>query len=136
MNKYFKNLNIKSTQKGFVLLVTLVILVVISMLGYTLTSRVSAQRLRNQYLIDYSKARYGCDSALKYTLATLEEIEPQLISRWDKPDFSDLFSLDSAEYIYIFLSYASGERHKTSNYSPDFSHFHRRTQIPNVIKMV
>jgi hypothetical protein len=69
-----------------------------SMLGYTLTSRVTAQRLRNQYLIDYSKARYGCDSALKYTLATLEQIEPQLISRMENPDFSDLFSLDPVEY--------------------------------------
>ena len=81
-----------------VLLVTLVLLVVLSTLGYTLSSRVLAQRHRNQYIIDYSKARYGCDSAVKYALATLEEINPLLISLPNEPDFSDLFVLDEAGY--------------------------------------
>ena len=98
MNKYLNNRSINNNCRGIVLLVTLVILVVLAMLGYTLSSRVLAFRLRNQYLIDYTKARYSCDSAIKYTLVTMEEIEPQLINRWDMPDFSDLFSLDSAEY--------------------------------------
>ena len=80
------------------LLVTLVILVVLSTLGYTLSSRVAAQRHRDQYIVDYCKARYGCDSAVKYALATLEEIDPQLISRPNEPDFSDLFILNEAEY--------------------------------------
>ena len=80
------------------LLVTLVILVVLSTLGYTLSSRVAAQRHRDQYIVDYCKARYGCDSAVKYALATLEEIDPQLISRPNDPDFSDLFILSEAEY--------------------------------------
>jgi hypothetical protein len=69
-----------------------------AMLGYTLSTRVAAQRLRYQYMIDYSKARYACDSALKYTLATMEQIQPELISRWDQPDFSDLFLLSTSEY--------------------------------------
>ncbi len=80
------------------LLITLVILVVLSTLGYTLSSRVAAQRHRDQYIVDYSKARYGCDSAVKYALATLEEISVQLISRPNEPDFSDLFILSEAEY--------------------------------------
>jgi hypothetical protein len=87
-----------------VLLVTLVILVVLSTLGYTLSSRVAAQRHRDQYIVDYCKARYGCDSAVKYALATLEEIDPQLISRPNEPDFSDLFILSEAEY-QGFLEY-------------------------------
>jgi hypothetical protein len=78
--------------------VTLVLLVVLSTLGYTVSSRVTAQRLRNQYIIDYSKARYACDSAVKYALTTLEEIEPQLIARPYEPDFSDLFHFDQSEY--------------------------------------
>jgi hypothetical protein len=85
-------------RRGIVLLVTLVILVVLATLGYTLGSRVAAQRHRNQYIIDYSKARYGCDSAVKYALATLEEIKPELVSRPNEPDFSDLFALDEVEY--------------------------------------
>ncbi len=80
------------------LLVTLVLLVVLSTLGYTLSTRVSAQRHRNQYIIDYSSARYGCDSAVKYALATLEDIDPQLINRPNEPDFSDLFYLTELEY--------------------------------------
>jgi len=98
MNKGITKRDISNNRHGIVLLVTLVLLVVLATLGYTLTSRVSADRHRKQYIIDYSKARYGCDSAVKYTLATLEEIDTQLISRPNEPDFSDLFALDEIGY--------------------------------------
>jgi hypothetical protein len=98
MSKSLKKRNNFHGHHGFVLLVTLVLLVVLSMLGYTLSTRVAAQRHRQKYIIDYSNARYGCDSAVKYALATLEEIDPQLISRPNEPDFSDLFYLTPAEY--------------------------------------
>lgn len=91
---------------GIVLLVTLVLLVVLATLGYTLSSRVAAQRHRDQYIIDYSKARYGCDSALKYALATLEDISPQLISRPNEPDFSDLFILSQADYQKLLAQWS------------------------------
>ena len=80
------------------LLVTLVLLVVLATLGYTLSSRVASQRHRNQYLIDSSKARYGCDSAVRYAIATLEDLDPQPVSRPNEPDFSDLFALDDIGY--------------------------------------
>lgn len=86
------------TQQGIILLVTLVFLVILSTLGYTLTSRVAAQRHRDQYIIDYCKARYSCDSAVKYALATLEGLNPQLVSRPNEPDFSDLFALTEEQY--------------------------------------
>ena len=98
LNKRLNNVNNRRRRPGIVLLITLVILVVLSTLGYTLSSRVAAQRHRDQYIVDYSKARYGCDSAVKYALATLEEISVQLISRPNEPDFSDLFILSEAEY--------------------------------------
>ncbi|MFH1884575.1 MAG: type II secretion system protein GspK [Planctomycetota bacterium] len=108
MNKSLKNRNnslpqgiLRRSRPGIVLLVTLVLLVVLSTLGYTLSTRVAAQRHRDQYIIDYSSARYGCDSAVKYALATLEDIAPQLISRPNEPDFSDLFCLSEAEYQEI-----------------------------------
>jgi hypothetical protein len=94
-------------QSGIVLLVTLVLLVVLATLGYTLSSRVAARRHRDQYIIDYSKARYGCDSALKYALATVEDISPQLISRPNEPDFSDLFILSEAEYQKLLAQWAA-----------------------------
>jgi len=94
INKSQDNLITSRNRPGIVLLVTLVLLVVLATLGYTLSDRVAGQRHRNQYIIDYSKARYGCDSAVKYALATLEELDPELISRPNEPDFSDLFALD------------------------------------------
>jgi hypothetical protein len=84
--------------RGVVLLVTLVLLVVLSTLAYTLSAHLSAQRHRDQYIIDYQTARYACDSAVKYALATLQDMQPQLISRPNEPDFSDLFVLSKAEY--------------------------------------
>jgi len=101
MNKSLKNRNNSRSRQGIVLLVTLVLLVVLSTLGYTLSTRVAAQRHRDQYIIDYSSARYGCDSAVKYALATLEDIDPELIYRPNEPDFSDLFCLGEAEYQEI-----------------------------------
>jgi len=92
---------LRRNRPGIVLLVTLVLLVVLSTLGYTLSTRVAAQRHRDQYIIDYSSARYGCDSGVKYALAALEDIDPQLISRPNEPDFSDLFCLSEAEYQKI-----------------------------------
>jgi len=89
-----------------VLLVTLVLLVVLSTLGYTLSSRLAAQRHRDQYIIDYCNARYGCDSAVKYALATLEDITPELISRPNVPDFSDLFILSEEEYQELLAELA------------------------------
>lgn len=99
---------IRYVRPGVVLLVTLVFLVVLSVLGYTLTARVAAQRHRDQYLIDYSKARYGCDSAVKYALATLQDInEPQLIERPDEPDFSDLFMMTEEQHAEFLAEWAA-----------------------------
>ena len=107
-----KSLNNRSNcrgRPGIVLLVTLVLLVVLSTLGYTLSNRVAAQRHRDQYIIDYSKARYACDSAVKYALAltTLEEFDSQLISRPNEPDFSDLFALSEVEYQELLAQLAA-----------------------------
>ena len=96
--------------RGIVLLVTLVLLVVLATLGYTVTSRVSAQRHRSQYIMDYQAARYGCDSGVKFALTTLETITPKLISRPNEPDFSDTFYMDEVEYqelldkVYVPIS--------------------------------
>ncbi len=56
---------------GVVLLVTLVLLVVLSTIGYILNSRVMAYHHRQRYMMDYQAAVYGRDSGLKYALATL-----------------------------------------------------------------
>ncbi len=98
---------------GVVLLITLVLLVVLSTLAFTLSSRVAAQRHSAQYLVDYSKARYSCDSALKYALATLEELDPQLVERPNEPDFSDLFIINEAEYRQMLGRQADENNYNT-----------------------
>ena len=115
MNKGQDNWNISRNRSGIILLVTLVLLVVLATLGYTLSSRVAAQRHRNQFIIDYSNARYGCDSAVKYALATLEELDPQLVSRPNEPDFSDVFALDEIGYQELLAQWGAESRSDTFN---------------------
>ncbi len=93
--------------RGFVLIVVLVLLVVLCTLAYVLTLSVSAYRKRSQYMIDYQAARYACDSAVKYALATLRGInEPNLIARPNEPDFSDLFTMNEQEYQQLLKDWA------------------------------
>ena len=112
------NADIRRNHSGIVLLVTMVLLVVLSILGYTLTTRIWAQKHRNQYIIDYTKARYACDSAVKYAMATLNDINtPQLVIRDNEPDFSDLFRFNDTEYkeyIEKWFSENAAEKDKIS----------------------
>jgi len=120
MNKGQDNLIISRTRPGVVLLVTLVLLIVLATLGYTLSDRVASQRHRNQYIIDYSNARYGCDSAVKYALASLEELEPELVSRPNEPDFSDLFALDEIGYQELLAQWGFESQSDTFNTGKNF----------------
>ncbi len=92
--------------QGVILLITLVILVILTTLGYTLTVRVAARRHRDQYLIDYSIARHACASGLKYALASMKDLEVQLISRPNEPDFSDVFALPEPQYQELLAQMA------------------------------
>jgi hypothetical protein len=85
----------------------MVVLLVLATLGYTLASRVASQRHRDSYIIDYTNACYARDSALKYALAALEDINDlKLISRPNEPDFSDLFHLNEQEYSQLIEQWA------------------------------
>ncbi|MBN2456426.1 MAG: general secretion pathway protein GspK [Sedimentisphaerales bacterium] len=127
MNKTTDKLNfVKHRQKGIVLLVTLVILIVLSTLGYTLGSRIVSRRHRVQYIIDYQACRYACDSAVKYALATLQDINtPVLIARPNVPDFSDLFCLSEAEYQEFLVQW-------TVDSASDKSTFNRAGEVNDV----
>ncbi len=102
-----KKLKTGLNDRGVALMVVLVLLVVLCAVAYTLTLRVSAYRKRSQYMTDYQAARYACDSAVKYALATLQDInEPVVIARPNEPDFSDLFTLDEQEYRRLLADWA------------------------------
>lgn len=87
-------------------MITLVILVVLATLGYTMTVRVGARHHRDRYVIDYSQAQYACASALKYAMTSVSSLEPQLISRPNEPDFSDLFAMSEADYQKFMAQFA------------------------------
>ncbi|MFA5251748.1 MAG: type II secretion system protein GspK [Phycisphaerae bacterium] len=115
--KSLNNCSDRQNRPGIVLLVTLVLLVMLSALGYTLSSRLAAQHHREQYIIDYQAARYGCNSAARYALAELQDINmPPLIERPNEPDFSDLFTLDEVEYKELLAEFAAeGEIYRKTN---------------------
>ena len=93
---------------GFVLLITLVVLLVLATLGYSFASRVAANRHRNNYVIDYTIACYARDSAIKYVMATLQEDlnNIELVSRPNEPDFSDLFAMSEPDYRKLLEKWA------------------------------
>ncbi|HNS21045.1 MAG TPA: type II secretion system protein GspK [Sedimentisphaerales bacterium] len=101
-----------------ILLITLVILVIMSTLGYTLSVQVAARRHRDQYVIDYGIARHACVSGMKYALASVGELEFELISRPNEPDFSDLFALSEVEYQKLLAQmseYLASQRSADAN---------------------
>jgi len=87
-----------NNRRGVALVLTLVVLVVLTTIVYALASRVAQVKHRQQYLIDYQVSRYACDSGVKYALTAIKQMDFRLINRKDKPDFSDLFTMDREEY--------------------------------------
>jgi len=127
----------RSVRSGIVLLVTLVLLVVLSALMFTLSTRISAQRHRNKYIIDYQAARYARDSAVKYALATLSDMNtPMLIERPNEPDFSDLFMLNEEQYRELLAEWNLQNEDTSSmesrwNAEEEFNSLSSADSVPN-----
>lgn len=85
-------------QRGIALLLTIVILVAMAGLVYSLGVRLSERKRRDQYIIDYQNARYAADSAMKYALVMVENLDTSIEARPNEPDFSDLFHMSEEEY--------------------------------------
>lgn len=121
-----RHLQNNKNSSGIVLLVTLVLLIVLATLGYTLSVRIAEQQHRNQYMIDYQSARYGCESGLKYALATVQQLNPQLIARPNEPDFSDLFALSEEEHQQLLADWAAKNASEQSQNLDNISNTVRR----------
>ena len=92
---------------GFILLVTMIVLVVLTTLAAGLSVHLSLAKRRQEYRIEYQRSRYGMDSALKYILTTLSDRKfTPLTSRLEQPDFSDLFWMNGAEYAEFIAAWA------------------------------
>lgn len=90
--------NRRSLKSAVVLITVLVMMVLLSISSFFLSKRLLAKRRQDNFLVNYTQARYSCDSAVKYALATMTRIKPVLIDRPNEPDFSDLFRLNEIEY--------------------------------------
>ena len=98
--------------RGIVLLVTLVLLVVLTSISYTLSIRVADRRHRDNYIINYQAARYACDSATKFAITVFDSADVNLVSRPNEPDFSSLFALSEEEYNEYLDQWALEEENK------------------------
>ena len=94
-------------RRGVALAITLMMLVVLGVVTAALAVRVAQVRQRQQYIMDYQKARYGLDSAMKYALTVLPEKKFTLVQRKDAPDFSDLFWLSREQYLRYLDAWAA-----------------------------
>lgn len=95
-----------ANRSGVALILTIVILVVLSTICYTLTARMSLLRRRQEYMINYQKSRYACDSAIKLALTTISQIPLNLVTRENEPDFSDVFAMDHDKYKAFLEAWA------------------------------
>jgi type II secretory pathway component PulK len=93
-------------QPGVVLILTLLVLIVLAAITYQITVKLSDRRRADDYLIYYQGARYACDSALKYALATTQIIEPNYADRANSPDFSDMFRMTDAQVSEMLAAWA------------------------------
>lgn len=91
---------------GFVLLVTMIVLVVLASLTTGLALQMSMAKRRQQYMIEYQRARYGLDSAMKYILNVLPAKNFTLLAREEQPDFSDVFLMNREEFAEFIASWA------------------------------
>jgi DNA uptake protein ComE-like DNA-binding protein len=97
---------IKAQRSGVALIFTVIVLVLLTALVYRLSAAVSQWKHRMQYMVDYQNARYACESGLKYAIASMQELDPNCISRPNEPDFSDLFTMSDQEYKDMMLQWA------------------------------
>ena len=98
MTQLYQKAAAGTNRRAVALILTLVVLAVLTTIVYGLSSRIAQVKHRRQYLIDYQISRYACDSAVKYALAAIKQMDFKLIDRKDKPDFSDVFTMDRIEY--------------------------------------
>ena len=88
----------EGNRRGVVLMLTVVVLVILATICYTLSARLSRLRRRQQYMIDYQKSRYACDSAMKLAMTIMKQVPLALAARQDEPDFSDVFMMDHEQF--------------------------------------
>jgi hypothetical protein len=91
---------------GVALVVAVLVLVVLSSLLAGLAVRITMVKRRQAYIVEYQRARYALDSALKYAMVVMPNQTYRLQSRADVPDFSDLFVMNAEQYRSFLQAWA------------------------------
>jgi hypothetical protein len=107
MNPEPTTTRISRHRDGFVLLVTMIVLVALSTLVTGLSVTLSMSRRRQEYMIEYQRARYGLDSAMKYIINEFPNQRFTLADRQEAPDFSDVFLMDRDEYAAFIADWSA-----------------------------
>lgn len=92
---------------GVALVVAVLVLVVLSSLLAALSVRITMVKRRQEYRVEYQRARYALDSAMKYALSVMPDKKFTVSSREGMPDFSDLFWMDSEQYRNFLQGWVS-----------------------------
>lgn len=92
---------------AFALLLTMIVLVVLASLAAGLSIQLTMAKRRQQYMIEYQRARYGLDSGMKYILSVMPAKTFKIEARPDVPDFSDLFWMTEADLDLFINSWAA-----------------------------
>ncbi len=95
----------ENRRRGMMLVTTMILLVVMTTLGYMVSSKVLSLRHRNNYLIDYQRACYARDSARRFMTENMELIDINAVIRVNEPDFSDVFALSEEQYQGLLKSW-------------------------------
>ena len=94
------------SRSGIALIFALIILAVLATLGYSIATKLVSIKHRQNYIFDYYKATYACDSATRYGIREVENLKFSLQSRETMPDFSDIFATSEEAYELMLYDWA------------------------------
>jgi len=97
----------KQPKRGIALIFALIILAVLATMAYSTASKLVALKHRRNYIFNYYKAKYACDSATRYGIQKIGEFKFELKARELVPDFSDVFAMTEEEYNYLLYEWAA-----------------------------
>ena len=92
---------------GVALMIAVLILAALSSMLAILSVRVTMAKRRQAYMIEYQRARYALDSAMKYALSVMPTKTFTLSERSEVPDFSDLFWMNGDQYRVYLTAWAA-----------------------------
>lgn len=96
-----------TNRRGLALIITMIVMSILISLAYVTASKIISRQRRHNYLLNYYKANYACDSASRYAENQFKNsVDLSLKSREYMPDFSDLFLIDYATYKEMLAEFA------------------------------